>query len=194
VSEPIKELEVPAKKEKPLSPAAYNRKYYLANKAKLARRKAKRYADDPEYKAKILARRKQQREEEKAERKKKRERDGPLPPKHARPPVKRRVLLSGGDSIVTEIYSLGQAAYQVGVSTQTLRKWERIGVLPRADHYSPGGHRQYTKDQVFLIKAVYKKYKEKSDPWRITPDFKAAMALHLGKLDNGVSTEDEDDE
>ena len=47
----------------------------------------------------------------------------------------------------------GQVATMAGVNAQTLRYYERRGLLPEPDR-SPGGHRLYTQDAVTALRVV----------------------------------------
>lgn len=41
-----------------------------------------------------------------------------------------------------DILTIGQVAERYGVCAESLRVWERQGLIPRADR-TPGGHRRY---------------------------------------------------
>ena len=43
-----------------------------------------------------------------------------------------------------ETFSIGILADRYGVSTESLRNWERAGLIPPATR-TPGGHRRYTE-------------------------------------------------
>lgn len=47
----------------------------------------------------------------------------------------------------------GQLAAAAGVGVQTLRYYERRGLLPEPDR-SPGGHRDYGRDAVLVLRVV----------------------------------------
>lgn len=44
-------------------------------------------------------------------------------------------------------YTISQAARLLGVSTSTLRNWERKGIEPAPDR-TPTGERRYTQEQI----------------------------------------------
>jgi len=45
----------------------------------------------------------------------------------------------------SQSFSIGILAERYGVSTESLRNWERAGLIPPATR-TPGGHRRYTVD------------------------------------------------
>jgi hypothetical protein len=48
------------------------------------------------------------------------------------------------------VVSIGAIADYYGVSAESLRNWERAGLIPEARR-TPGGHRRYTKEHVLAI-------------------------------------------
>ena len=173
---------------------AYNHSYYEKNKNRLQARKKRRYDNDPSYKAKALIRRKEQRERDKLRRKM----GPPQPKKAAREPKQMRIKLTDGTEVIVGMYSIGQAAYRVGVSSYTLRKWEQQAIIPPALYRSKGGHRLYTEDQVVVMRDVYNDYRrDKPSSAKITDGFVRQMHLRLASLDMGVNKDamgEEDDE
>ena len=58
---------------------------------------------------------------------------------------------------------IGQAANHVGVVTETLRVWERKGLIPEVNR-SPLGHRQYSAEDILKIQQVIRERSQaKSD-------------------------------
>lgn len=49
-------------------------------------------------------------------------------------------------------FPIGVLVRRFNISAESLRNWERAGLIPRA-HRTPGGHRRYNRDHV---DAVYK--------------------------------------
>lgn len=47
-----------------------------------------------------------------------------------------------------------QASEMVGVSASTLRRWEREGRLPFKPNRLPNGRRDYSLEQIHLLKAI----------------------------------------
>src|SRR4051812_41032793 len=52
---------------------------------------------------------------------------------------------------VTEALTIAEAAERTGVSTHTLRYYERIGALRELPRRAPSGHRRYTERDVGWI-------------------------------------------
>lgn len=50
-------------------------------------------------------------------------------------------------------FTSGQAARELGISLDTLRRWEADGVTPPADR-TPTGHRRYTPADLLTIAAI----------------------------------------
>jgi DNA-binding transcriptional MerR regulator len=52
---------------------------------------------------------------------------------------------------VTEAFTIAEAAERTGVSTHTLRYYERIGALREPPERAPSGHRRYTERDLSWI-------------------------------------------
>jgi len=50
----------------------------------------------------------------------------------------------------TRTFSIGVLVRQFNVSAESLRNWERAGLIPQA-HRTPGGHRRYGRDHVTAV-------------------------------------------
>ena len=61
------------------------------------------------------------------------------------------------------LYKIGQAAKIIGVSIDTLRRWDEDGILIPA-YKTPGGTRFYSKDQVFNTKPLRGRGYKKRQP------------------------------
>ncbi len=182
----------PLKKKRTESQAQYNRRYYLRHKDRIKKQRDARYQHDEEYKQGILRRRAKQREFEKKERRRAKEK---ALPKNQRGPKRMRVTLPDGTKHITGMFTLGQAAYLIGVSGQTIRKWESQGVLPPTTYRTTGKHRLYTVHQVEVIQRVFVKYRKlQKVRWRLTDDFRGELAAALGELTQGIRLEEEEDE
>lgn len=51
---------------------------------------------------------------------------------------------------MNQVLTVQEAATVVGVSTRTLRKYDRLGILP--SKRTPGGHRRYDLEQLLKFK------------------------------------------
>lgn len=132
--------------------AEYQKSYYLQHREKLLKKKADRYRKNPEYREAAILR--------SAERKKRLRlegasdtggrKKGPTKPKIFNVPM-------GKVSLTTTMMSAGQVAQKLGRKTQTIRLWEKKGILPPAMYRDPKtGARLYTEDQVTaLVKAFH---------------------------------------
>jgi len=179
-----KELDKARKKS-----ASY-RTWYDQNKERVAAQRKARYANDPEYRARILENRKKQREREKAQRAT-REVQGNVIENRKYKTFK--VQHDEHGSCVTHFLSIGQIARVLELSVPTLRKWEREEVIPPAMYRSNGGHRLYTIDQVNTIKEVYDRHtkiaEEQGKGWKLTSEFRSDIRTELSQLILGVKLE-----
>lgn len=160
------------------------REWYAKNKDRVSKRKAARYQNDPEYREKIKERARAWRRKEREKRKS--ETKVPLSEK---PPVPHRVEI-GGTVQRAPMFTIGKAAHYLGLSTQTLRKWEAGGVLPPVDWRTAGGHRLYTGPQLEELKRLYDMYREEVSPWRITEEFVEDVRVAWGALLKGIRPEE----
>jgi len=181
------------------TPSGYNREYYLKNKDRIAAQKKLRYENDPEYREAVKARRREQKARQRAAKAKARENQLPTNQREAR---KKRVILPNGERAVARMYTLGQASWRIGITSQTLTKWEQIGVIPEPTYRTPGGLRTYTTDEVSVIRRAYNKHTklqaEAGERWRLTDEFRADIARGMAKLTQGLASnhpqEEGDDE
>lgn len=61
--------------------------------------------------------------------------------------------ISGGDAVEELIYTIKQIAEQTGISEDTIRYYEKIKLLPRADR-KENGHRLYRKEDIYMFKLI----------------------------------------
>ncbi|MGC6584809.1 MerR family transcriptional regulator [Paenibacillus sp. Dod16] len=59
----------------------------------------------------------------------------------------------GGDAVEELTYTIKQIAEQTGISEDTIRYYEKIKLLPRADR-KENGHRVYRKEDIYMIKLI----------------------------------------
>jgi len=131
----------------------YNARYYEKKKQKIAEDKARRYREDPEYRAAALRRSKEAKEKAKEERRK-----NPSPPRRRGPlkPTEFMINVGGVDHQVT-MYTTGQVAKALRRKTQTVRVWEMKGNFPEALYRSASNDRLYTEFQYKNIASIYRK-------------------------------------
>jgi len=130
---------------------AYNAEYYLKHREELSAAKKKRYQEDPVYretvKTKSRARKKVILEERRSLRKM-----GLLTFKRA--PLKYQIEVDGRN-FVLKMMTAGQLAKVLDRGIQTVRLWEKRGLLPRALYRSAAGDRLYTEFQVRQLGLIY---------------------------------------
>jgi DNA-binding transcriptional regulator YiaG len=128
----------------------YFKRYYQEHKAEIAAKKKERYQTDPEYRAAIQERKRQTRLRRKREReakKAKAKKKDPLAPKVFSVQI-------GGHDRELSMYSSTQLARMLGRSVQTIRLWEREGILPKAVYRCNNNNRLYTEFQVKMLVAA----------------------------------------
>lgn len=125
----------------------YYAEWYEGNGDDLNERRRDRYANDPEYRAKVQkwnqaarARRKEGKKLEKRAQKR---------------AVKMKASAGAWktveievDGVLTRMFTIGALARAVGKGISTIRVWERTGVLPETPHRFHKGDRLYTVDMV----------------------------------------------
>jgi len=67
-----------------------------------------------------------------------------------------KVYMVGNKKVA--LYSIGVLANAIDRQQQTVRKWEKRGVIPPAQYRSETGRRLYTKQQVDIVKRLVNKY------------------------------------
>ena len=106
------------------SKASYNREYYERNKERIAARKNHRYQTDPEYREACKARKRKQNERDKVARARKR---AASKPRNRQGPKKMRVEMPDGTPLRIGMFTLGQAAWRIGVSPNTVSSCASVG-------------------------------------------------------------------
>ena len=136
--------------EKDMSAQDYNRQYYKANKEKILEARRKKYTDDPVYREKALQR--------SADRKRRLKQQNKKNKKNTKvkktAPIIFAIEHDGLDHEVSML-TAGQLAEALGRKTQTIRVWEKKGIIPQAMYRSDANDRLYTELQVKLLKKAY---------------------------------------
>ena len=52
------------------------------------------------------------------------------------------------------VFSIGRLVERYGVSPESIRNWERQGLIPQTRR-TPGGHRRYNRDHVEALDALF---------------------------------------
>lgn len=118
----------------PKKESAFKR-WYAKNAQKLAEQRKKKYWSDPEYRAKCLSSNKVYRDTK------------AKPRRQPYPPVKPTKL-----GMPMEVYRIGQVAKMIGRTGQSIRKWEKDGLIPKP--IVEAGQRYYTPRQVELMREL----------------------------------------
>ncbi len=125
----------------------YYADWYEENGDDLNDRRRDRYANDPEYKAKV-----RQWNQEARERRKKTRKAEKRAEKRA---VKMKASAGAWktvdhevDGVLTRMFTIGALARAVGKGISTIRVWERTGTMPETPYRSEKGDRLYTVEMV----------------------------------------------
>lgn len=136
-------------------------KWYENNKSKHNEARKARYHADPEVRIKAINRQKSYRE------------------RNAGQHDKSHVRVVAGKK--REVFRIGEASSQVGRDEQTLRKWEKQGLVPAPTVVSK--HRYYTQNQINLMRELA----ELIDKLRY-PTGQEALDLAIKKKSKEIST------
>ncbi len=126
--------------------------WYEENKEELAARRKERYANDPEYKERVLEQNRKHREARKKEEAKKPKPKVRVP--RNRKPLTALVLLDGAPT-PKELVHIGAFSRAIGKSIPTVHQWERSGLLPRTPLFMNGNakkERLYTAEMIEVVK------------------------------------------
>lgn len=131
--------------------SSYFAKYYADNKDKILSRRRERYKEDPEYREKIKARAREAKRKLLAKRREERAKN-----KDKITPIWFQIQY-GGKEIPVKMYTTGQVAKKLGRTTQTIRIWEKNGLIPEATYRTAAHDRLYTELQLNLLIEAYRK-------------------------------------
>jgi hypothetical protein len=135
------------------------KKWYEENKVPFNEKRRNRYNTDPEYRQYVLEMNKKNREKRQKERfKEDRERKKAV--KIVASPSWKEFESDEGKPMLT----IGALAKALGRSTQSIRLWEKHGVIPVTPHRNARGDRLYTPEQVLDL---YKTLKDTKDLERV---------------------------
>jgi DNA-binding transcriptional MerR regulator len=133
--------------------------WYEENSAELNQARKAKYANDPEYREKVLKANREAREKRRKERQveKKAEKDATKVRTGVRPWKQFEVEMPGENGTMTKLFTVGALAHAIGKSVQTVRLWEKQDIIPETELRSPKGDRLYTAEQVEMIYGLLKK-------------------------------------
>lgn len=128
--------------------SSYNASYYQQHKEKILAARAQRYRTDPEYREKTM--------HAAIERKKRLRAEAiPKPRKKLGLESVTHLIQIGDQDVEVEMFTSGQLARFMDRTIQTIRLWEKNGILPKALYRTSSGSRLYTALQVQeLVKAL----------------------------------------
>lgn len=133
----------------------YFKEWYDENREDLNARRREKYAQDPEYRAKVQqwnrdARARRRKDEEKEDRRTRRA-------VKIRPSGQWKTVEVEVDGVKVRMFTIGALAKAIGKGISTIRVWERTGVLPETPHRSNKGDRLYTLEMVEAIQKSLKR-------------------------------------
>jgi len=118
----------------------YFDEYYANNKEKVNSERRRKYAGDPEYRARVLKAsrdyRKRQRDDE----------DRVRLPRYQTPTTR-----EAGDGGKVQLFSVGAFAAYLGRSVQAINHWEKSEILPPTPYRDERGFRYYTQDMMETV-------------------------------------------
>lgn len=65
--------------------------------------------------------------------------------------MKKRTQARLPDGRTVDLYSIGELAFRIGRTTDTVRKWEIAGIIPATCFHNKYGCRLYTLEQINMI-------------------------------------------
>jgi DNA-binding transcriptional MerR regulator len=133
--------------------STYFAEYYAENKEIISARRRQRYAEDPEYRERCKA---QSREAKKRLAERRRKERAKNKDKDSGKPTWYKILYDGRE-IPVKMFSTGQLAKKLGRKAQTMRIWERKGIIPESMYRTASQDRLYTAFQVRLIVTAYRR-------------------------------------
>lgn len=80
------------------------------------------------------------------------------------------------DGVDLEMFTIGELATRLDRQLQTLRKWEKLGIIPQATYRSGTNRRLYTTNQIEAIVDCVRRYNIKQGQ-PIPQEFKDEVAL-----------------
>jgi hypothetical protein len=142
---------------KPKSSTGYNKEYYDKNKETIQAKRKNRYDTDNAYREKIQKAARERKREKLAERRAlgiKRKPRGPQQPSLYAIDV-------AGTEVEVLMFTAGQLGLKLGRKAQTIRLWEKRGILPEPLYRKPCGDRLYTEFQIEQLTIAFRKAKKK---------------------------------
>ena len=128
--------------------------WYEKNKATLNKQRRKRYASDPEYRARIQQRNQDTRNKQRNKQKNERITEAEK--------TKRAIKLRRSSTwktvemevngVMVSMFTIGALAQATGKGISTIRVWERNGLLPETPHRTKKGDRLYTVGMVEQVR------------------------------------------
>lgn len=137
----------------------YGKQYYQDNRKDLLEKKRQRYRNDTEYREKIQTAARERKRRITAERREARK-DEDFVAKRKERPIWFTIEINGVDTPV-RMHTSGQLAKRLGRLPQTMRVWEKRGILPEALYRNAAKDRLYTEVQVSGIVAAYDEAEER---------------------------------
>ena len=170
----------------------YMRDYYKAHKEAILAQRKRRYANDPEYRAK-------QNEMRRKSRKRRALFDHKEDYSSSAPKGKPMRVNVKGESMIVEMYTVAQFCRHVGLQRPRLSKWFQAGWLNRPSYTNSQGHLLYTQYEfeglTKLVRSHRMSQAAKGYKFKADPALKEAVAAFYADMDKGIPNNiDEDTE
>lgn len=118
----------------------YFAEYYEGNKNDINEKRRRKYADDPEYRDRVLKASRDYRDRQRKE------------PRVRMPRFQKPTTHRAGDGSEVQLFSVGAFAAYLSRSVQAINHWEKSGILPKTPYRNGRGFRCYTKAMMEIVR------------------------------------------
>jgi DNA-binding transcriptional MerR regulator len=96
------------------------------------------------------------------------------------PPIKSKFVTVNGEKV--EVFYINELAYALGRDTQTVRKWEIAGVIPKSVFKDSSNRRMYSREQIDLVVKIAEECKIKQGLSIANTSFSARVHREMAEL------------
>ncbi len=118
----------------------YFEAYYDENRDDINEKRRQKYANDPEYRDRVLKASRDYRKRQRRE------------PRVRMPRFQKPSTHQTGDGGEVQLFSVGAFAAYLNRSVQAINHWERSGILPKTPYRNSRGFRCYTRDMMEIVR------------------------------------------